>query len=219
MSTNLVITVLVIVALGYCLYSSNIISRSCANVNDDENIDYDSLIEKYEETENESANGLVNETENETANEKSTDPINKWDSEFSVRDTDIKNVNPSLDDDEANFADFTTDGKNYNNNLTHFDSADLLPKADSENTKYPSDDGWSYKKGANWDESNPQIKEVEGNAWLNERKFMGITSTASSLRNANHDIRRDIPNPQMTVGPWNNTTILPDSNSKGLCTL
>ena len=197
MSTNLVITVLVVVALGYCLYAFN----KCDAPADD--IDYDSLIEKFEE------DGEELQTK---------DPISKWDNEFTYRDADVKDVVPE-DDKEVNFADFTTDGKNYYNNLTHFDSADLLPKPDSENTKYPSDDGWSYKHGANWDESNPQIKEVEGNAWLNERKFLGMYATASSLRNANHDIRRDIPNPQMTVSPWNNTTILPDTNSKGLCTL
>lgn len=112
-------------------------------------------------------------------------------------------------------ADFTTDGNNYQNNLTYFDSSDLLPNKD----KKVDDNGWQYNFGTNWDESNPQIARVDGNAWLNERKFLGIYSVASSLRNATHDLRRDVPNPQMVVSPWNNTTIMPDTNSKGLNTL
>jgi hypothetical protein len=148
-------------------------------------------------------------------NKKSTDHIQNWENEFQYRDADQENIQPQVAK-EATYADFTSDGKNYYNNLTHFDSADLLPKPDKEQ---PDDNGWTYKHGANWDESNPQISQVEGNAWLNERKFLGNYTTGSSLRNATHDFRRDIPNPQMVVSPWNNTTILPDSNSKGLCTL
>jgi hypothetical protein len=142
------------------------------------------------------------------------DYITNWTDEFKYKDAKAEDVLPEGSKD-VNYADFTTDGKNYYNNLTHFDSADLLPKPDKET----DDKGWTYKHGANWDESNPQIAQVEGNAWLNERKFLGIYTVGSTLRNATHDIRRDIPNPQMVVSPWNNTTILPDSNSKGLCTL
>lgn len=146
---------------------------------------------------------------------KEKDYIKEWDNEFpqAYKSAGLKEVHP-LSEHETTFADFTSSGKNLYNNLTHFDSADLLPKPDKQ---VPSDHGWSYKHGANWDESNPQIKHVEGNAWLNERKFLGMYSVGSSLRNATHDIRRDVPNPQMTVSPWNNTTIMPDSNSKGLC--
>lgn len=112
-------------------------------------------------------------------------------------------------------ADFTSDGRQLHNNLTYFDSADLLPNKDRK----VEDEGWDSKFGANWDESNPQIAKVEGDAWLNERNFLGVYSVASSLRNATHDLRRDVPNPQMVVSPWNNSTIMPDTNNKGLNTL
>jgi hypothetical protein len=125
-----------------------------------------------------------------------------------------KNITPHIQQD---YAGFTHKNENFNNGLEHFDSADLLPKLDGENTI--NDDGWTIKNNKGWDESNPQIKLVEGNAWLNERKFLGISTVGSSLRNATHDIRRDIPNPQMVVSPWNNTTMVPDTNNKGLCTL
>ena len=95
----------------------------------------------------------------------------------------------------------------------------VISKYTPNENKKVNDEGWEYKFGTNWDESNPQIAKVDGNAWLNERKFLGIYSVASSLRNATHDLRRDVPNPQMVVSPWNNTTIMPDANSKGLNTM
>jgi hypothetical protein len=44
----------------------------------------------------------------------------------------------------------------------------------------------------------------------------GINTVSSSLRNASMDIRGDIPNPQVQVGPWNQTTIEPDTNRRAL---
>lgn len=204
MNTNLIITVIVVVAIGIFLFKNVTNVQSVPDVYGD----------MYQEYEPNYEQARVQENYEQVAK---TNPITEWDTEFTPKSVASKETKPVSSNDE--YADFTSNNKNLNNNLTHFDSADLLPKPDSATAKYPSDEGWQYKKGANWDESNPQIKEVEGNAWLNERKFMGIYSTASSLRNATHDIRRDIPNPQMTVSPWQNTTILPDSNSKGLCSL
>jgi len=37
-----------------------------------------------------------------------------------------------------------------------------------------------------------------------------------SLRNANHDLRSDPPNPQVIVSPWLNTTISPDLGRRPL---
>ena len=39
----------------------------------------------------------------------------------------------------------------------------------------------------------------------------GINTVGSSLRNANLQLRSDPPNPQVNVGPWNQTTIEPDT--------
>lgn len=39
---------------------------------------------------------------------------------------------------------------------------------------------------------------------------IGIDTVGQTLRNANLQIRSEPPNPQMSVGPWNNTTISPD---------
>ena len=40
---------------------------------------------------------------------------------------------------------------------------------------------------------------------------IGINTVGQSLRNANLQLRSEPANPQMKVGPWNNTTIGPDS--------
>ena len=39
---------------------------------------------------------------------------------------------------------------------------------------------------------------------------IGIDTIGQSLRNANQQIRSEPANPQLCVGPWNNTTIEPD---------
>lgn len=212
LSSKLLISLFIVVALFYILNNNTDIipNEGSLVVENSQALDDEVVLDNVH-------NEYTKQNE-QTASTEASDPISAWDTEFSYKDVNADQVQ-STGETTTTYADFTSDGKNYYNNLTHFDSADLLPKPDSERTQYPSEDGWTYKHGANWDESNPQIKQVEGNAWLNERKFLGMYSVASTLRNATHDLRRDIPNPQMTVGPWNNTTILPDSNSKGLCTL
>ena len=39
---------------------------------------------------------------------------------------------------------------------------------------------------------------------------IGIDTIGESLRNANLQIRSEPPNPQIYVGPWNQSTITPD---------
>lgn len=40
---------------------------------------------------------------------------------------------------------------------------------------------------------------------------MGIDTIGNTLRNANLQLRSEPANPQLSVGPWNNTTIAPDT--------
>jgi len=42
----------------------------------------------------------------------------------------------------------------------------------------------------------------------------GIDTIGSSLRNANLQLRSEPANPQLNVGPWNNTTIEPDTRAQ-----
>jgi len=40
---------------------------------------------------------------------------------------------------------------------------------------------------------------------------IGIDTVGQTLRNANLQIRSEPPNPQINVGPWNASTISPDT--------
>jgi hypothetical protein len=73
--------------------------------------------------------------------------------------------------------------------------AELLPK-DSKNQ---------------WAQLNPSGKGELANVNLLKAGYhIGIDTIGQTLRNANLQIRSEPPNPQMNVGPWNNSTIEPD---------
>lgn len=62
-----------------------------------------------------------------------------------------------------------------------------------------------------WAQLNPSGKGELANVNLLKAGYhIGIDSIGSTLRNANLQIRSEPPNPQLDVGPWNNTTITPD---------
>ena len=46
--------------------------------------------------------------------------------------------------------------------------------------------------------------------FLTSGHHIGMNTVGNSLRNASHDLRSEIPNPQAQVSPWNQTTIGPD---------
>ena len=60
-------------------------------------------------------------------------------------------------------------------------------------------------------------KKIRGTHLIHPKYHMGNNTVGSSLKNGTHDIRGDIPNPKVYVSPWNNSTIEPDTNIKGLC--
>ena len=63
-----------------------------------------------------------------------------------------------------------------------------------------------------WAQLNPtgsgDLQEVN---LLRSGSHMGIDTVGNSLRNANLQLRSEPSNPQVNVGPWNNTTISPDT--------
>jgi len=62
-----------------------------------------------------------------------------------------------------------------------------------------------------WAQLNPSGKGELANVNLLKAGYhIGIDTVGQSLRNANLQIRSEPPNPQMNVGPWNQTTIEPD---------
>ena len=68
-----------------------------------------------------------------------------------------------------------------------------------------------------WSKLNPQGGDGLQNAqFLQAGYHIGIDTAGQSLRNANLQLRSETPNPQLNVGPWNNTTIGPDFNRRPL---
>ena len=62
-----------------------------------------------------------------------------------------------------------------------------------------------------WAQLNPSGKgELVNVNLLKAGYHIGIDTVGQTLRNANLQIRSEPPNPQMNVGPWNQTTIEPD---------
>ena len=63
-----------------------------------------------------------------------------------------------------------------------------------------------------WAQVNPQ-----GQGNLKDANFLmagwasGVNTVGSSLRNANLQLRSEVPNPQVSVSPWLNSTIEPDT--------
>lgn len=68
-----------------------------------------------------------------------------------------------------------------------------------------------------WAQVNPA-----GQGMLMDRNFLdaghhvGINTVGQSLRNANYNVRSEIPNPQVKVSPWQQSTIDPDVGRKPL---
>lgn len=62
-----------------------------------------------------------------------------------------------------------------------------------------------------WAQLNPTgAGDLKGVNLLSAGALIGIDTIGNTLRNANLQVRSEPPNPQLNVGPWNNTTIAPD---------
>ena len=79
--------------------------------------------------------------------------------------------------------------------------ADLLPK--DQNSKFAR--------------MNPRGQgDLMGVSLLEAGHHVGINTVGQSLRNANLQLRSEPANPQMNIGPWNNTTMGPDVSRRPL---
>jgi hypothetical protein len=66
-------------------------------------------------------------------------------------------------------------------------------------------------KNSQWAQLNPSGKGELANVNLLKAGYhIGIDTIGQSLRNANLQIRSEPPNPQLNVGPWQQSTIEPD---------
>jgi hypothetical protein len=79
---------------------------------------------------------------------------------------------------------------------------DLLPK-DATNMK--------------WSQINPSSSgDITDQNFLTAGYHLGVNTVGQSLRNANLQLRSEIPNPQVSVSPWMISTIEPDVRSTTL---
>jgi len=75
---------------------------------------------------------------------------------------------------------------------------DLLPKDNGYNT---------------WNEASPQSQgNLSDQNFLASGHHFGINTVGQSLKNANKQLRSDPPIPQVSVGPWSQSTISADTN-------
>ena len=79
---------------------------------------------------------------------------------------------------------------------------DLLPSDDASNK---------------WAQVNPVGKgDIQDQNFVVAGHHIGVNTVGQSLRNANRQLRSEPANPQVKVSPWNQATIDPDVNRKGL---
>ena len=90
--------------------------------------------------------------------------------------------------------------------------ADGLPSSSSQgNIANPADLLPTSSDSDQWAQLNPNGSgSLGGVNLLSAGSFIGVDTVSTSLRNANLQVRSEPPNPQVNVGPWNNTTIEPD---------
>jgi hypothetical protein len=89
----------------------------------------------------------------------------------------------------------------------------------TETTLTPSEILPKGEIGASWAAVNPAgMADLKGQNFLQAgyHTNTAIAGVAQTNRNASHDIRSEIPNPQGTVGPFLNTTIEPNPFKRGL---
>tara|TARA_Y100001970_G_C14245005_1_gene867498 strand:+ start:3832 stop:4413 length:582 start_codon:yes stop_codon:yes gene_type:complete len=87
-----------------------------------------------------------------------------------------------------------------------------LPQACNVNQNINPTELLPKDENSQWAELNPSGNgEFQGVNLLKSGHHMGIDTVGNSLRNANLQVRSEPANPQLSVGPWNNTTISPDT--------
>jgi len=95
---------------------------------------------------------------------------------------------------------------NYNQN-----SNQGLPSSCNKGNLQNPSDLLPKDKNSQWAQLNPTGKGDLANINLLKAGYhIGIDTIGQTLRNANLQIRSEPPNPQVSVGPWNLSTIEPD---------
>tara|TARA_B110000208_G_C11792346_1_gene438064 strand:- start:3359 stop:4066 length:708 start_codon:yes stop_codon:yes gene_type:complete len=186
-------------------YNDNHNINSC-NISNEE--DFENNVDDIEEFEHNVENNVENKVENKednvennVENKENTNPIKAYeDSEFNIENF-VDEKNNKLNSQQLREQTImTANSKLCNNNLN---TCDLLPKDTKEE----------------WFESFDNFDDVcEGNNFIdNGVDKIGISTIASSLRNANLDIRPAPEVPRYNTGPFNQSTITHNYQLNPLC--
>jgi hypothetical protein len=92
-------------------------------------------------------------------------------------------------------------------------SATAAPKPSKALTQVATDllprRGGAMTGGDNWGEFAPK-NALKNQNFLDAKKFIGVDTQGSALKNANYDIRSSMPIPKSEVGPWMGSSVDPD---------
>lgn len=124
------------------------------------------------------------------------------------RQLNMKKMETPYSDDEYDPRDFSYKKKKFTRRTPEdvadqFDINKMLPQEIEED----------------WFDVEPLLttKKIKGTHLIHPKVHMGVNTVGSSHKNGSLDYRGDIPNPKINVSPWNNSTIEPDTNIKGIC--
>ena len=127
---------------------------------------------------------------------------------------------PSTDDASGNVASFT--GAEGFADVQDVTGPAAFDSAANPAGCYPRDQltpGELLPKDPNsvWAQQNPMgTGSLKGKNFLSAGALIGVNTVGQSLRNANHQLRSEPPNPQVPVTVFNNSTIEPDTNRRDL---
>jgi hypothetical protein len=118
----------------------------------------------------------------------------------------------------------TNFGNNNNNTEGFQDSPSPVPiaAASTPSNCYPKNQLAPQEllpndPNSKWAQVNPMGQgDIAGKNFLNAGALIGVNTVGQSLRNASWDLRSEVPNPQVVVSPWSNSTISPDVNRRVL---
>lgn len=161
-------------------------------------------------------NNVTKNIKEETLPESEEEENDKGDDEPASMNLNDSTLNGSKLNKAFTFG-YSDDYVNLNNDGTKLRTIDMNKK---NKQNYNVKDYLPLEVNDEWfDTDFSQAKhDIKDNKLINtDRYVIGVNTVGQSLKNASYDIRTTIPNPKMSVSPWNNSTYEPDNNKKSLC--
>lgn len=117
-------------------------------------------------------------------------------------------------------------GHNANDEYTGRDETNDLYASYTPGQKKPLTDDEIFKAdnflpqeahNKEWFDVMPEPISIKNKHLINVSRPVGVNTIGNSLRNPSYDIRGTPPCPKFVVSPWQQSTIEPDHNIRGLC--